>query len=185
MPFEFEPFADLPAVVLIRPRVFHDERGWFMEAFKRSEFDAHGITRDFVQDDHSRSEGRWVLRGLHYQLEPAAQGKLVRCTSGVIFDAAVDIRRASPTFGRSVTVTLSADARNMLWIPPGFAHGFLTLSDGAEVQYKHTYEYSRQHARRIRWDDPRLAIAWPLSGTTPVLSPQDAAAPLLSEADLP
>lgn len=185
MPFAFEPFVDLPAVVLITPRVFDDERGWFMEAFKRSEFRANGITHDFVQDDHSRSEGRWVLRGLHYQLDPAAQGKLVRCTSGVIFDAAVDIRRASPTFGRSVTVTLSADARNMLWIPPGFAHGFLTLSDGAEVHYKHTHEYSRQHARRIRWDDPRLAIAWPLNGTAPALSPQDAAAPLFSEADLP
>lgn len=184
MPFAFEPFGELPDVILVTPHRFDDERGWFMETFKRSDFAAHGIAVPFVQDDHSRSRERWVLHGLHYQAAPAAQGKLVRCTVGEIFDVAVDLRPAAPTYRRSASITLSASEPRMVWIPPGFAHGFLTLSDGAEVHYKHTSEYSPSHARRIRWDDPQLAIPWPLRGARPLLSPQDAAAPLLAEAEL-
>lgn len=184
MPFAFDPFDGLPDVILVTPRTFDDARGWFMETFRRSEFAAHGITEAFVQDDHSSSGQRWVLRGLHYQIEPAAQGKLVRCTAGEIFDVAVDLRPGSPTLQKFVTITLSAMDRRIVWIPAGFAHGFLTLSDGAEVQYKHTREYSPEHARRIRWDDPQLGIPWPLDGRRPLLSPQDAAAPILSESDV-
>jgi dTDP-4-dehydrorhamnose 3,5-epimerase len=184
MPFAFAPLPDLPDVVLITPRVFADERGWFMETFRRAEFGRHGISADFVQDDHSRSEGRLTLRGLHWQAAPAAQGKLVRCTVGEIFDAVVDVRPDASTFGRSASVVLRATEPRMLWIPPGFAHGFLTLSETAEVQYKHTHEYSPDHARRLRWDDPDLAIPWPLGGDAPRLSPADAAAPTLREAGL-
>lgn len=184
MPFAFEPLRDLPEVILITPHVFADARGWFMEAFKQSDFAAHGIADGFVQDDHSRSEGRWVLRGLHCQVAPAAQGKLVRCTEGEIFDAIVDVRPGSSTFGRSATCALRSAEPRILWIPPGFAHGFLTLSEAAEIQYKHTHEYSPRHARRIRWDDPDLAIPWPLAGAVPRLSPEDARAPTLRETDL-
>lgn len=182
MPFAFEPASDdLPDVILVTPRAFGDERGWFMETFKRSDFAAHGIAGPFVQDDHSRSQERWVLRGLHFQIAPAAQGKLVRCTEGEIFDVAVDLRPGTSTYRRCACVTLSAREPRLVWIPPGFAHGFLTLSDGAEVQYKHTHEYSPEHARRVRWDDPQLAIPWPLDGRRPLTSRPDAAAPLLAE----
>ncbi|MBM4433547.1 MAG: dTDP-4-dehydrorhamnose 3,5-epimerase [Chloroflexi bacterium] len=184
MPFTFAPHPDLPEVVLITPHVFADQRGWFMESFRRSDFERHGITADFVQDDHSRSDGRLILRGLHWQAAPAAQGKLVRCTLGEIFDAVVDVRPEASTFGRSATLVLSAAEPRMLWIPPGLAHGFLTLSKVVEVQYKHTHEYSSEHARRLRWDDPDLAIPWPLDGAMPRLSPADAAAPTLREAGL-
>lgn len=184
MPFDYRPFAEIPDAILVEPRSFTDERGWFAETYRRSDFEANGIAASFVQDDHSASDRRWVLRGLHYQKTPAAQGKLIRCVRGEIFDVGVDLRRSSPSYGRSVALVLSATDRRTLWLPPGFAHGFLTLSEGAEVLYKHTSEYAPALARRIRWDDPALAIRWPLEGNPPLLSPRDAAAPLLRDADL-
>lgn len=179
---EFEPTA-LPEVVLIRPKVFGDARGFFMESWERRKFAAAGLDREFVQDNHSRS-GRHILRGLHYQiLKP--QGKLVRVTSGTVFDVAVDIRRASPTFGRWVGVTLSAENHHMLWVPPGFAHGYLVLSDSADFLYKVTDFWAPEHERAIRWDDPTVGVRWPLpAGAQPVLSGKDAAAPLLGDAEV-
>jgi len=181
MPFQFKPDQGLPDVVLIEPKAFGDDRGWFMETYKRSEFEANGIRADFRQDNHSRSTAKGVLRGLHYQKDPAAQGKLVRCVVGVIYDVAVDIRKGSPTYGRWVAAELSAGDRNMLWVPAGFAHGFCTLTEISEVVYKATAEYSAPHDRGIRWNDPSVGVAWPV--TSPVLSPKDAQAPLLAEAD--
>ena len=179
---EFEPTA-IAEVVLIRPKVFGDARGFFMESWERRKFAAAGLDREFVQDNHSRS-GRHILRGLHYQiLKP--QGKLVRVTSGTVFDVAVDIRRASPTFGRWVGVTLSAENRHMLWVPPGFAHGYLVLSDSADFLYKVTDFWAPEHERAIRWDDPTVGVRWPLpAGAQPVLSGKDAAAPLLGDAEV-
>ncbi|WP_094559019.1 dTDP-4-dehydrorhamnose 3,5-epimerase [Synechococcus sp. 8F6] len=173
---------------LLTPRVFGDARGFFFESWNQQRF-AELLAADgqpvlgFVQDNHSRSS-RGVLRGLHYQLPPHPQGKLVRCVLGEIFDVAVDIRRSSPTFGQWVGVVLSATNHQQLWVPPGFAHGFLTLSEQAEVLYKTTDFWSRDCERAIRWDDPALAIAWPresLAGGEPQLSEKDAAAPLLAE----
>jgi dTDP-4-dehydrorhamnose 3,5-epimerase len=164
----------IPDVLLIEPAVAADDRGFFFESFNQRRFEeavGHPVT--FVQDNHSKSV-RGVLRGLHYQ-EPTAQGKLVRVTAGAVFDVAVDIRRGSPTFGRWIGEELSAENKRQLWIPPGFAHGFLALSDVAEVLYKTTdYRYA-EHERCIRWDDPDLAIAWPLHGAVPRLSAKDAA----------
>ena len=179
---EFEPTA-IAEVVLIRPKVFGDARGFFMESWERRKFAAAGLDREFVQDNHSRS-GRHILRGLHYQiLKP--QGKLVRVTSGTVFDVAVDIRRASPTFGRWVGVTLSAENHHMLWVPPGFAHGYLVLSDSADFLYKVTDFWAPEHERAIRWDDPTVGVRWPLpAGAQPVLSGKDAAAPLLGDAEV-
>ncbi len=179
MPFVFRPLA-IPDVVLIEPRLFPDARGFFLETFKASEFAAHGIDRPFVQDNHSRST-RGVLRGLHYQKQAAAQGKLVRVIGGAIFDVAVDIRRGSPTYGRWVAETLSEENHFLLYVPPGFAHGFCTLSDTAEVAYKATAEYAPEVDRGIVWNDPDLAVAWPIR--EPVLSAKDAALPRLREAD--
>lgn len=184
VPFEFKPLDTLPEVVLIEPRRFRDGRGWFMETFKRSDFAAHGIPVGFVQDDHSQSGRRWVLRGLHYQAKPVEQGKLLRCVRGRIFDVVVDVRLGSPTYARWASTILSAREARTLWVPPGFAHGFLTLSESAEVVYKHTNEYSPAHNRRIRWNDPALGIPWPLEGATPLLSPEDERAPVLSDARL-
>jgi dTDP-4-dehydrorhamnose 3,5-epimerase len=181
MSFDFRPTAALSDVITIRPRVFADHRGWFMETYQRSAFTAHGISAEFVQCNHSRSEKRGVLRGLHYQLEPMAQGKLVRCVTGAVFDVAVDIRRGSPTFGSWAGVELTADNHVMLWIPAGFAHGFCTLRDGCDVLYDATAEYSAEHDRAIRWDDPALAITWPV--TDPILSAKDRNAPALDGAD--
>jgi dTDP-4-dehydrorhamnose 3,5-epimerase len=181
MPCTFRPLDALPEVILVEPRAFADERGWFMETYKRSEFEANGIPWDFRQDNHSRSTVRGVLRGLHYQKDPMAQGKLVRCVAGEIFDVAVDIRKGSPTYGRWAAATLTAENRHALWIPPGFAHGFLTLTDLADVTYKTTAEYSPAHDRGIRWDDPDIGIRWPLP--KPLLSKKDAEAPLLAQAD--
>lgn len=173
----------LPEVILLEPRLFADERGWFTESYNARSFaDVTGLDVGFVQDNHSRS-ARGVLRGLHYQLPPSAQGKLVRAVSGAIFDIAVDIRRSSPTFRRWVGETLSADNRRQLWVPPGFAHGFLALDEGTEVLYKTTGFYDRAAERSIRWDDPDLAIGWP-AGLTPILAAKDAAAPPLHAADL-
>ena len=169
--------------LLLTPRVFGDERGFFFESWNQQAFNAAAGDTAFVQDNHSRSS-RGVLRGLHYQLPPHPQGKLVRCVLGEIFDVAVDIRRSSPTFGQWVGAVLSADNKQQLWVPAGFAHGFLTLSEQAEVLYKTTDFWSRECERAIRWDDPQLAIAWPLealAGAEPQLSEKDAVAPLLAE----
>ena len=171
----------LPDVLLIEPRVFGDERGFFFESWNQRALAAAGLDAAFVQDNHSRSV-RNVLRGLHYQVEHA-QGKLVRVCTGAVFDVAVDIRKSSPTFGRSMTMTLSADNKRMLWIPPGFAHGFLVLSEAAEFLYKTTDYWYPEHERTLLWNDPALAIAWPLSGP-PALAAKDAAGHLLAVADL-
>ncbi len=160
----------IPNVLVLEPRVLSDARGFFMETWHRRRFAEAGIDRDFVQDNHSRSV-QSTLRGLHYQIEQP-QGKLVRVTLGEIFDVAVDIRRSSPTFGRWVGTYLSADNKRMLWIPPGFAHGFCVTSDVAECQYKCDAYYAPEHERCIRWDDATLAIAWPMAGS-PLLSDKD------------
>jgi dTDP-4-dehydrorhamnose 3,5-epimerase len=173
----------LPEVLLIEPRVFADERGWFTESFNARSFaDATGLDVSFVQDNHSRSS-RGVLRGLHYQLTPSAQGKLVRAVAGSICDVAIDIRRSSPTCGRWVAETLSADNKRQLWIPAGFAHGFLALKEGTEVLYKTTAYYDKAAERSIRWDDPDLAIAWP-QGVMPLLASKDAMAPVFAAAEI-
>jgi dTDP-4-dehydrorhamnose 3,5-epimerase len=173
--------TDLPEVLILEPRVFGDERGFFMESYNRRIFNqAVGYEVEFVQDNHSRS-ACGVLRGLHYQMPPHAQGKLVRVTSGRVFDVAVDIRRGSPRFGKWTGVELSAEGKRQLWIPPGFAHGFLVLSDSAEFFYKTTTYYAPTAERTIHWNDPQLAIQWPIAAVTPRLSAKDAAAPLLSD----
>lgn len=153
--------TDIPDVIIFEPKVFGDERGFFMESFNQAIFEkATGLTRAFVQDNHSKSS-KGVLRGLHYQLAPMSQGKLVRVVQGEVFDVAVDIRTSSPTFGRWVGVHLSADNKRQLWVPEGFAHGFLTLSDTAEFVYKTTNYYSPEHEAAIKWNDSHLNIAWP------------------------
>ena len=163
-------------VLIFEPRLFGDERGFFMESFNQKAFDAAvGHEVRFVQDNHSRS-ARGVLRGLHYQLPPHAQGKLVRVTQGRVFDVAVDIRPGSPTFGQWVGAELSESNNRQMWIPPGLAHGFLVLSDTADFLYKTTDYYAPQAERSLRWDDKRLAIAWPDAGVPVVLSAKDAAA---------
>lgn len=173
----------IPDVVLIEPTVFGDERGFFMESYRRSWFEKFGVDVDFVQDNHSRSV-REVLRGLHYQVRQP-QGKLVRVTQGEVFDVAVDLRRASPTFGRWVGVVISGANKRMLWIPPGFAHGFYVLSESADFLYKCTDYYSAELERCIRWDDPVLAIDWPLSaGRSPVVSSKDAAGAAFADAEV-
>lgn len=172
----------IPDVVVLEPQVFGDERGFFFESFNQRRFeDAVGMHVSFVQDNHSRSS-QGVLRGLHYQLQHA-QGKLLRVSHGEVFDVAVDIRRASPTFGRWVGAILSAENKKQIWIPAGFAHGFLVLSDVAEVLYKTTDYYAKEYERCIIWDDPQLGIAWPIT-CAPILSPKDAAGVLLSDADV-
>jgi dTDP-4-dehydrorhamnose 3,5-epimerase len=168
-------------VILIEPRVFGDARGFFMETYRADVFKANGIDETFVQDNHSRS-ARGVLRGLHYQ-EPLPQGKLVRCVRGELFDVAVDIRRGSPAFGKWYAVTLSEENKAMLWIPPGFAHGFCAVTDDAELVYKTTEIYRPEHDRAILWNDPEIGIEWPIA--EPALSTKDAAAPLLRDAVLP
>jgi len=181
MPPAFTPFKEMPEVVLVDLVTHGDTRGWFAETYKRSDFARGGIVADFAQDNHSRSIGKHTLRGLHYQAPPQAQAKLVRCSAGEVLDVAVDIRRSSPTFGRHVSVVLSETNHRMLWIPEGFAHGVLTLTQAADVQYKVTREYSPAHDRSIRWDDPAIGIAWPTSA--PTLSKKDAAAPLPKDAE--
>lgn len=173
----------IPEVVLFTPKVFGDERGFFYESFNARAFkEATGLEPEFVQDNHSRSV-KGVLRGLHYQLDPHAQGKLVRVVQGEVFDVAVDIRRSSPTFGQWVGAMLSAQNNNQLWIPPGFAHGFITLSDTAEFLYKTTDFYSTQSERCIAWNDPEIGIEWPLD-CTPQLSGKDQLGVALKDADL-
>jgi dTDP-4-dehydrorhamnose 3,5-epimerase len=171
----------IPEVVVVEPNVFGDERGFFMESWNAHAFAQAGIDAVFVQDNHSRSRCG-VLRGLHYQIrEP--QGKLVRVAAGEVYDVAVDLRRSSPTFGRAVGERLSAENKRMMWIPPGFAHGFLVLSEIADFLYKATAYYAPEHERAIRWDDPQLAIDWPLTGAAPTVSAKDAAAPFLAQAE--
>jgi dTDP-4-dehydrorhamnose 3,5-epimerase len=172
----------IPDVLLIEPKVFSDERGLFFESFNKKLFDeAVGSPVDFVQDNHSRS-ARGVLRGLHYQIKNP-QGKLVRVVAGEVFDVAVDIRRSSPTFGHWVGAHLSAENKHQLWVPAGFAHGFLTLSESAEFLYKTTDYYCPGHERCIRWDDPDLAIDWPLMGA-PTLSGKDTEGATLLRAEV-
>lgn len=172
----------IPDVLLLKPRVFEDERGFFFESFNQCGWrEATGLDTCFVQDNHSRST-RGVLRGLHYQLPPAGQGKLIRVLVGEIFDVAVDIRPASPTFGQWTGQLLSAANKLQLWVPEGFAHGFMVTSPVAEVFYKTTNYYAPQHERCIRWDDPDLAIAWP-SEVEPLLSAKDRNAVSFAAAD--
>ncbi len=170
---------EIPDLILIEPEVFEDERGFFMEVYKRSEFEALGILESFVQDNHSRSV-KAVLRGLHYQNPPKAQGKLVRVVVGEIFDVAVDIRKGSPHYGKWVGLILSSQNKKMLYIPPGFAHGFCVLSEVAEVIYKTTEEYSPDHESGIIWNDPEISINWPVK--EPILSEKDKKWPPLREA---
>ena len=175
----------IPDVWIIEPRVFGDERGFFFESYNEKAFnEATGVSPRFVQDNHSKSV-KGVLRGLHYQLPPRAQGKLVRVVQGEVFDVAVDIRKDSPTYGQWVGEVLSADNKKQLWIPPGFAHGFLTLSDTAEFLYKTTDTWSPEHERSIIWNDPTLNIDWPLNGIVPQLAAKDAAALPFSAAGIP
>ncbi|MBP0441373.1 dTDP-4-dehydrorhamnose 3,5-epimerase [Tianweitania sediminis] len=172
-----------PVVELI-PRQFGDHRGFFSETFNQGRLSEAGFPDTWVQDNQSLSRERFTLRGLHYQEPPFAQAKLVRVLQGSIFDVAVDIRRGSPTFGKWVSLIVSADAFNQILVPEGFAHGFLTLEPNTEVFYKVTAPYSSAHDRAIRWDDPALAIDWPLNGNDPHLSDKDAAAPLLADVTL-
>ncbi|MCR4510821.1 dTDP-4-dehydrorhamnose 3,5-epimerase [Pseudomonas sp. 32.2.56] len=172
----------LPGVLILEPKVFGDERGFFFESFNARAFaEATGLQCEFVQDNHSRSQ-RGVLRGLHYQVQQA-QGKLVRVTAGEVYDVAVDLRRSSPTFGKWVGTLLSAENKRQLWVPAGFAHGFVVLSEFAEFLYKTTDYYAPEHERCIRWDDPSLAIDWPLDGA-PQLSAKDQAGLSFAEAQV-
>jgi dTDP-4-dehydrorhamnose 3,5-epimerase len=179
MPFTFKRLL-IPEVILIEPRVFRDGRGFFMETYKYSDFVQAGINEHFLQDNYSRSS-IGVLRGLHYQKDPHAQGKLVQCVQGRIFDIAVDIRKGSPTFRHWVGVELSEENSCMLYVPPSFAHGFLVLSESADVLYKCTREYVSAADRGIIWNDPDINIQWPVK--KPVLSEKDGKHPLLKDAD--
>lgn len=172
----------LPDVLLIEPLVFGDERGFFMETWNAEQFANAGLDLHFVQDNHSRS-GRGVLRGIHYQLS-RPQGKLVRVTAGRVFDVAVDLRRASPTYGKWTGVELSSENKRMLWIPPGFGHGFLTLEDGTDFLYKCTEFYASEDERCICWDDPALGIVWPLAAIEPRLSAKDQAGQSFAKAEV-
>jgi dTDP-4-dehydrorhamnose 3,5-epimerase len=176
--------TDIPDLLIIEPRVFGDDRGFFYESFNQNSWEAEtGLKFNFVQDNHSKSS-RGVLRGLHYQLSPKAQGKLVRAVAGEVYDVAVDIRKGSPTFGQSVGITLSAENKRQLWIPPGFAHGFLTLSGTSEFLYKTTDYYAPECERSIIWNDPTLNITWPKLDIEPILAGKDAEAPSFDGAEL-
>lgn len=170
--------TEIPAVLLVEPRVFPDERGFFLETYHAGKYREQGLSAVFVQDNHSKSVAR-TLRGLHAQVAPHAQGKLVRCVEGEIWDVAVDVRRGSPTFTRWVARTLTADNFHQLYVPPGFLHGFCVLSETAQVEYKCTDVYSKEDELSVVWNDPDLAIHWPVA--EPVLSPKDAAAPCLAD----
>ena len=174
--------TSIPDVKRLRPKVFGDERGYFLESWNREVFSRAAIDIDFVQDNQSHS-ARGILRGLHYQIKQT-QGKLVRVSAGEVFDVAVDLRRSSPSFGRWVGATLSSANHEMLWIPPGFAHGFLVLSEAADFQYKCTHYYAPEHERTISWNDPEIGIEWPLAaGSEPLLSPKDRAGTSLRDAE--
>ena len=179
MPFRFQKL-EIPGLILIEGQAFEDGRGYFLESYRQSVFATNGIPDRFVQDNYSHS-GRGVLRGLHYQKHPKAQGKLVMVLHGEIFDVALDLRRGSPTYGKCLGLVLSAKDRSMLYVPAGFAHGFCVVSDKAELLYKVTEEYAPEHERGIRWNDPELRISWP--NQTPLVSPRDAVLPALRDAD--
>jgi dTDP-4-dehydrorhamnose 3,5-epimerase len=176
--FSFEHLR-IGGLILVKPRVFPDERGFFLETYKKSEFAANGIEGEFIQDNHSLSS-KGILRGLHYQMPPYTQGKLVSVIGGRIWDVAVDMRRGSPTFGKWEGVELSDDNKHMFWIPPGFAHGFVTLSESVHLLYKCTAEYDKASERGMRWDDPDVAVAWPLRDVS--VSARDAALPAFKDA---
>jgi dTDP-4-dehydrorhamnose 3,5-epimerase len=173
----------IEGVVLIKPKLFGDSRGFFMETWQEQKFAAAGISARFVQDNHSRSS-KWTLRGMHYQIQQP-QGKLVRVVRGSVFDVAVDLRASSPTFGEWVGTELDDRDNHMLWVPPGFAHGFLALSESVDLIYRCTDFYAPQHERAIAWNDHRLGIAWPLpAGVQPLLAPKDKAAPAIDRAEV-
>lgn len=173
--------TDIPEVLILEPKVFGDQRGWFFESYNRRAFrEATGLDVEFVQDNHSRS-AKNVLRGLHYQIRQP-QGKLVRVVAGEIWDVAVDLRRSSPTFGKWAGLTLSAEAKRAAWVPAGFAHGFLVMSESAEVQYKTTDYYAPEHERVLLWNDPGLGIQWPLAGE-PVMNDRDRRGAPLAQAE--
>lgn len=172
----------IPGLLILEPKAFGDARGFFMESYNAKAFaEATGLTPNFVQDNHSRS-GKGVLRGLHYQIEQA-QGKLVRVTRGAVFDAVVDLRKSSPTFGQWVGVELSEENNRQLWIPPGFAHGFLVTSESADFLYKTTDYYAPQFERSLAWNDPTVGVEWPLAGAAPLLSAKDIAGKPLAECE--
>ncbi len=178
MPCSFTRLG-IEGLILVEPRSFPDDRGWFMETYKKSEFAANGIDAEFVQDNHSYST-KGVVRGLHYQVPPKAQGKLVRVIEGAIWDVAVDVRPGSPSYGKWDGVELSGDNRRMFWIPPGFAHGFVCVSESVHLLYKCTAEYDKASEGGFRWDDPDLAIAWPLRPKE--ISGKDALMPAFKDA---
>ena len=172
--------TDLPGVVLLQPKVFGDARGFFMETYNQRVFEQlTGVSESFVQDNHSRSS-RGILRGLHYQIQNT-QGKMIRAVRGEVWDVAVDLRRSSPHFGRSTGFLLSEENQHIVWVPPGFAHGFLVLSETADVVYKTTDFYAPAHERVLLWNDPALKIQWPIDGITPQLNARDAAGKPLAE----
>ncbi|MCF7914645.1 MAG: dTDP-4-dehydrorhamnose 3,5-epimerase [Spirochaetaceae bacterium] len=183
MPFEFEP-TPLQGLIVIKPRVFTDDRGFFMESYKESEFSAAGIKEKFVQDNHSYSQKN-IIRGLHFQREPHGQGKLVRCIAGRVWDAVVDLRANSPTYTQWYGTELSSQNKTMLYIPPGFAHGFAVLSDTAEFVYKVTAEYAPASDGGILWNDPEIGIGWPLNYRDALVSEKDQELPLLKEIEVP
>lgn len=174
--------TSIPDILIVEPKVFPDARGFFLESYQKKNFSEAGIEADFVQDNHSKS-CLGVLRGLHYQIRQP-QGKLLRVIAGEIFDVALDIRKHSPTFGQWVGTYLSGENKRMLWVPPGFAHGFYVTSPEAELLYKTTDYYAPQWERTILWNDPALNIDWPLQGEAPILSPKDESGRLLAEAEL-
>lgn len=177
--FEFRPLT-IPGLILVKPRIFRDDRGYFLETYKYADFAGVGIAETFVQDNFSRSAGN-VLRGLHYQKDPSAQGKLVKCLKGAIYDVAVDLRKGSPFYGKWAAIELSEENNLMLYVSPGFAHGFLVLSESADVLYKCTKEYSPQDDRGVIWNDPDISVEWPVRN--PVLSDKDIGHPALKDAD--
>ena len=181
MPFDFQRM-NIPDVILIKPRIFTDERGYFLESYKQSDFNTNGISERFTQDNLSHSV-KCVIRGLHFQVPPYAQGKLVMAIQGEIFDVAVDIRKESPTYRKWVSQNLSEDNQHILYVPPGFAHGFCVLSDFTTVLYKCTKEYASQHDCGVIWNDPDINIKWPVDN--PILSEKDLALPQLIEVDNP
>lgn len=178
MPFEFKKL-DIPEVILIEPQIFVDERGFFIESYKKTDFLNFGIKDEFIQDNHSKSLKN-VLRGLHYQVNPKSQSKIVRCIQGEILDIAVDIRKSSNTFGKWVGTILNSENKNQLYVPKGFAHGFLVLSDTAEIVYKTSEEYSPENDAGIRWNDPEIDINW--NCNNPIISEKDKNLPLLKDA---
>jgi dTDP-4-dehydrorhamnose 3,5-epimerase len=180
MPFLFKNLS-IPDIILIEPKKFPDDRGFFMETYKHSDFSLNGISEYFMQDNYSRS-AYGILRGLHYQRNPHSQGKLVQCLKGRIFDVAVDMRKGSPTFGNWVSVELSEENNLMLYVPPAFAHGFIVLSESADVLYKCTKEYAPDSDRGIIWNDPDIDIQWPVK--EPILSDKDKRHPFLKDADI-